>query len=167
MQPFPLLLRKIHFPFPQLCSAEGECKGRKKIFLIFFNDFGQIFYPKHWEKEAELQNLGQSMERAYTEPLQPQEMSGHGPELSIPPVSAIRHILGGGLICWCSWQSHRVITILPASPTGSSGRGCLKYGLVKMIPRRSLATAQICVDLTLKLQRQDTTVRVAQGKDRV
>lgn len=44
-----------------------------------------------------MQNLGQSMERAHTEPLQPQEMSGHGPELSIPPVSAIRHILGRAL----------------------------------------------------------------------
>lgn len=97
------------------------------------------------------------------EPPQPQETSGHGPVLSTSPVSAIRHILGDGLICWCSWQSHRVVTILPASPTGSSGRGCLKYGLVKVIPRRSLAAAQIYVDLTLKVQRQDTTVRVSQS----
>ena len=52
-------------------------------------------------------------------------------------------------------------------PTGSSGGGCLSYGLVKMVPKRSLATALICIDLILELQRQDTTVRVSLGKDGV
>lgn len=91
--------------------------------------------------------------------LQPQGMSSHGPVFLVSPVCAIRTFWGMDLTCQHFWQSCCVVAVLPASPSA--------HGMVKMVPRRPLATVPIHIDLTLRLWVKDTTVNVSLGKDRV